>query len=246
MDKLLYISMTGAREISNAQATTANNLANAKTTSFKADLAQFRSMPAYGEGLPSRAFAMAERSGYNFEAGNLITTGRNLDIAIRGQGWFVTQNAQGEELLTRRGDLKITPNGELLNGADMPILGDGGPIALPPFEKIDIAKDGTITIVPLGAEASATAVVERIRMVNPDTEQLEKTTEGLFKTREEQAYQADAAVTLESGALESSNVSVVEELTNMINYSRQFEMQVKLMSSVEERGRAMDRLMQPS
>jgi len=246
VDNLLYVSMTGARETSLAQATTSNNLANAKTTGFKADLAQFRSMPVYGDGLPSRAFAMTERAGYNLDSGGTITTGRNLDVAIRGEGWLVVQDEQGAELLTRRGDLKISPNGQLVNGGNFPVLGDGGPIALPPFEKIDIAKDGTITILPLGAEANATAVVERIRLVNPDPASLEKNSQGLFKSREDEVFQADANITIESGALESSNVSVVSELTNMINYARQFEVQVKLMSSVEERGRALDRLLHPS
>jgi len=245
MDNMLYISMTGARETSMAQATAANNLANAKTTGFKADLAQFRAMPVYGDGLPSRAFAMTERPGYNFDQGAVITTGRNLDIAIAGEGWFVTQNEQGEEMLTRRGDLKISANGELLNGLDQPVMGDGGPIALPPFEKIDIAKDGSITILPLGAEANAVAIIDRIKMVKPDPATLEKSEKGLFKSIDGEAFVADAAVTLESGVLESSNVSVVEELTNMINLSRQFEVQVKLMGSVEENGRALDRLLQP-
>ncbi len=242
---MLYISMTGARETSLAQANAANNLANAKTTGFKADLAQFRSMPVYGDGHPTRAFAMSERPGHNFEQGAVKTTGRNLDIAIRGEGWFVTQNEGGEEVLTRRGDLKVTANGELLNAVNQPILGEGGPIALPPFEKIDIAKDGTVTILPVGAEANAIAVVDRIKMVNPDPATLEKNQQGLFYSLEGEPFEADAAVTLESGVLESSNVSVVEELTNMITLSRQFEVQVKLMSSVEERGSALDRLLQP-
>jgi len=236
--------MTGARETSMAQATSANNLANAKTTGFKADLAQFRAMPIYGDGYASRVFSMAERPGSNFESGGSMTTGRNLDVSIRGQGWFVVQNEQGEESLTRRGDFKITPNGELLNGANKPVMGDGGPIALPPFEKIDIAKDGTITIVPLGAESTATAIIDRIKMVNPDVSTLEKDKNGLFRSSEGEAFLSDAAVTLESGSLESSNVSVVEELTNMISLSRRFEVQIKLMSSVEERGRALDRLLQ--
>ena len=245
MDNMLYISMTGARETSYAQATAANNLANAKTTGFKADLAQFRAMPVYGEGLPTRAFVMSERPGFNFEQGSVITTGRNLDIAVRGEGWFVTQNEQGDEVLTRRGDLKVTANGELLNGLDQPILGDGGPIALPPFEKIDIAKDGTISILPLGAEANAIAVIDRIKMVNPAPATLDKNANGLFISREGEVFQNDAAVTLESGVLESSNVSVIKELTNMISLSRQFEVQVKLMSKVEENGRQLDQLLQP-
>jgi flagellar basal-body rod protein FlgF len=243
MDKLLYISMTGARETSMAQSTAANNLANAKTTGFKADLAQFRAMPAYGDGHASRVFAMSERPGYDFNSGGVKTTGRNLDVSIRDQGFFVVQTEQGTEALTRRGDLKITPNGELLNGANLPLMGDGGPIALPPFEKIDIAKDGTITIIPLGAEANAAAIVDRIKMVKPELTELQKNQQGLFVSTTGEGFDADASVTLESGVLESSNVSVVEELTNMITLSRQFEVQIKLMSSVEERGRALDRLL---
>ena len=235
--------MTGARETSLAQANSSNNLANAKTTGFKADLAQFRAMPVYGDGHASRVFSMAERPGYNFESGGIMTTGRDLDIAVRDQGWFVVQDEQGEQRLTRRGDLKVSPNGALFNGNNLPVMGDGGPIAIPPFEKLDIAKDGTITIIPLGAEANAPAVIDRIMMVKPELSSLEKDTQGLFKSRDGEPFVADAAVTLESGVLESSNVSVVEELTNMINLSRRFEVQVKLMASVEENGRALDRLL---
>ncbi len=245
MDKLLYIAMTGARETSLAQANTAHNLANSSTTGFKSDLAQFRAMPVYGDGLPSRAFAMAERPGHDLSAGGIVSTGNSLDIAIRGDGWLVTQGEQGEELLTRRGDLKISPNGELLNGVNQPIVGDGGPIIIPPFQKIDIAADGTISIRPVGAAANETAIVDRIKMVNPDPKTLIKNKQGLFASTEIQNFDSDINVKLHTGVIESSNVSVVEELTNMIQLSRQFEVQVKLMSSVEERGQALDRLLQP-
>jgi len=245
MDKLLYIAMTGAREASYAQATTAHNLANAKTAGFKADLAQFRAMPVYGDGMPSRVFAMSERPGYNLDSGPIETTNNPLDLAIRGPGWFVVQAADGSEALTRRGDLKITADGMLVNGVEQPVLGDGGPIILPPFEKIDIAKDGTITILPLGAEKTATAIVDRIRLVNPPSDSLSKREDGLFSVDEPALLEPDAGVALHAGALEKSNVSVVEELTNMINLSRQFELQIKMMASVEERGQALDRLLQP-
>lgn len=245
MDKLLYIAMTGARETSFSQANTAHNLANASTTGFKSDLAQFRAMPVYGDGLPSRAFAMAERPGHDLSSGGIQSTGNDLDVAIRGNGWLVTQGEQGEELLTRRGDFKISPNGELMNGANQPIIGDGGPIIIPPFQKLDIAADGTISIRPVGAAANETAIVDRIKLVNPDPKTLLKNKQGLFSSTETQNFDSDINVKLHTGVLESSNVSVVEELTNMIQLSRQFEVQVKLMSSVEERGQALDRLLQP-
>ncbi|MBV1910133.1 MAG: flagellar basal body rod protein FlgF [Kangiellaceae bacterium] len=245
MDKLLYIAMTGARETGLAQAKTANNLANASTTAFKADFAQFRAMPVYGDGHASRVFAMTERPGYRLSGGGEVTTGRDLDVSIRGQGWMVTQNEEGEELLTRRGDLKIDANGTLTDGIGNVIFGDGGPISIPPFEKIDIAADGTISIRPVGAQPNETAIVERIRLVNPDPKDLFKTTEGLFKSSDTEIFDNDIGVSLQTGMLEGSNVSVVEELSNMIAMSRKYEVQVKMMASVEERGQALDRLLQP-
>lgn len=245
MDKLLYIAMTGARESSFAQAKTAHNLANASTSGFKADLAQFRAMPVYGEGLPSRAFAMSERPGHSLEQGGFQTTGRDLDVSINGEGWLVTQGNDGEELLTRRGDLKISANGALTNGINQVIMGDGGPITIPPFEKIDIASDGTISIRPVGAQPNETAIVDRIKLVNPDPKTLQKNEQGLFKSTETDIFENDISVSLQTGGIEGSNVKVVEELTNMIHLSRQFEVQIKLMSSVEERGQALDRLLQP-
>ena len=245
MDKLLYIAMTGAREASYSQAKTAHNLANASTTAFKADLAQFRAMPVYGEGMPSRVFAMSEQPGHRLEDGGRTPTGRDLDVSIKGQGWLVIQNENGEELLTRRGDLKIDANGILTNGSDQQILGDGGPISIPPFEKIDIGTDGTITIRPVGAQPNETAIVDRLRLVNPEPKSLYKDSQGLFKSRDTDTFENDVSVTLQTGGIEASNVSVVEELSNMIELSRQYEVQIKLMSSVEERGQALDRLLQP-
>jgi len=245
MDKLLYIAMTGARESSYAQAKTAHNLANASTTAFKADFAQFRSMPIYGEGTPSRVFAMTERPGHRLSDGGSTPTGRELDVAIEGVGWLVIQGANGEELLTRRGDLKIDANGILSNGVNQKIMGEGGPISIPPFEKLDISADGTITIRPLGALSSETAIIDRIKLVNPDPQSLFKDINGLFRSSQTETFNDDIAVTLSTGRLEASNVSVVEELSHMIELSRQYEVQIKLMASVEERGQALDRLLQP-
>lgn len=245
MDKLLYISMTGARESSYAQANTAHNIANASTTAFKADLAQFRSMPVVGEGHQSRVFAMNERPGHSLEQGGFKTTGYALDISIADKGWLVTTASDGSERLTRRGDLKVDIDGALTNGAGHPIMGDGGPIFIPPYQKIEIGKDGTITILPKGAQPKETAIVDRLKLVNPDPTGLVKDTRGLFKSTQVDFFENDLSVSLRSGGLEASNVSVVEELTNMINLSRKYEAQVKLMSTVEERGQAVDRLLQP-
>jgi len=245
MDKLLYIAMTGARESSFSQAKTAHNLANASTTGFKADLAQFRSMPVYGDGAASRVFAMSERPGHRLDDAGSTPTGRDLDVFIDGVGWLVVQARDGKEGLSRRGDLKIDANGTLTDGVGKQILGDGGPISIPPFEKIDFASDGTITIRPIGAQPNETAIVDRVRLVNPDPQFLYKDTNGLFRSSETEDFENDVLVKLQTGGLEGSNVSVVEELSSMIDLSRKYEVQIKMMSSVEERGQALDRLLQP-
>lgn len=245
MDRMLYLSMTGASQIMQAQAITTNNLANVSTTGFKADLAQFRSMPVFGDGMPSRVYAMTERPGTDLSAGAHNHTGRELDMAVRGEGWIAVQAPDGGEAYTRAGDLHISSAGLLVNGAGHPILGDnGGPIAIPPYEKIDIATDGTITIRPLGQQANVLAQVERIKLVLPEADQLTKGEDGLMRSKDGGVLPPDATVQLVAGTLETSNVSVVDSMVRLIELSRQYETQVKMMNTAKENDAASDRLMQ--
>lgn len=244
MDKMLYIAMTGASETLRSQAAVSHNLANVSTTGFREDYNQFRSMPVYGETLPSRAYAMSERPGVNFNAGSIQSTGRDLDMAINGDGWFVVQDANGNEAFTRRGDLRLTVNGILETGDGRPVLGSGGPIAIPPAESVEIAADGTISVRPLGQAAKALVQVDRVKLVNPPLDQLEKGEDGLFRVRDPKLrVEEDANVRLVAGALESSNVSAVDALTKMINLGRMFEMQIKVMKTAEQNDEAAAQMM---
>ncbi len=235
MDKMLYIAMSGAKQNMHALSVNANNLANAKTTGFKADLAQARTMQAFGEGMPTRAFSMTERASQNFDSGSLITTGRDLDVAIQGDGWLAVQTADGTEAYTRSGQLRVTEAGALETmGGDL-VVGEAGPVFLPlPVSNINISNDGTIVVRPEGAPANALEEVGRIKMVNPDVRQIEKGNDGLFRRKDGNVEQADITVQLRSGMLESSNVNPVNEMTDMIALQRQFEMQLKLMKTAEE------------
>ncbi|MCH2057765.1 MAG: flagellar basal-body rod protein FlgF [Thalassotalea sp.] len=235
MDKMLYIAMSGAKQNMHALSVNANNLANAKTTGFKADLAQARTMQAFGEGMPTRIFSMTERASQNFDSGSLITTGRDLDVAIQGDGWLAVQTADGTEAYTRSGQLRVTEAGALETmGGDL-VVGEAGPVFLPlPVSNINISNDGTIVVRPEGAPANALEEVGRIKMVNPDVRQIEKDTDGLFRRKDGNVEQADITVQLRSGMLESSNVNPVNEMTDMIALQRQFEMQLKLMKTAEE------------
>ena len=243
MDRMLYVAMNGASETLVAQAANTNNLANSSTTGFRADLAAFRSMPVFGYGYPTRVYSMAEHPGVDFSAGTISATGRELDVAVNGQGWIAVQTRDGSEAYTRAGDLRLNTVGQLVTGAGLPVMGNDGPIAIPPSSKIEIAADGTISTLPIGQPLNALAVVNRIKLVNPPLDQLQKGSDGLFRTKTGTAAEADANVQLVSGSLESSNVNPVESMVNMITLARQYEMQVKAMRSVEENDQAAVKLL---
>lgn len=243
MDRNLYIAMSGAKQILLAQASNSNNLANANTTGFRKDLQQFRAMPVYGTGFPSRVYAMSERPAVDFSAGAIQSTGRDLDVAINGNGWIAVQTQEGTEAYTRAGDLRISPDGILQTGRGFPVIGNGGPIAIPPVQKIFIGNDGTISIIPAGENATNLAVIDRIKLVSPAFDQLEKRNDGLLHLTEPVDLDPSADVGLESGALEGSNVNAVEAMVNMIELARQFELQVKMMKAVEENSSAAAQLM---
>lgn len=245
MDKALFIAMSGAKQSMLAQRAHANNLANLKTTGFKEDFTQARSMPVYGEHYPTRAYAMTERPGTNFDAGPLIQTGNNLDVAVKGDGWIAVQAEDGTEAYTRAGDLNIDINGQLRTGKGLPVLGNGGPIVLPPSAKVEIGADGTISVLPLGAAAVGLAQIDRIRLVNPDPANLEKGEDGLIHLKEGvPPPDFDAAIQVEPGFLEGSNVNAVSALTDILSLSRQYELQVKLMSQAEQISQSTARLLQ--
>ena len=246
MDKSLYVAMTGAIQNMRDTAIHANNLANVSTTGFRSDYAQARSMPVFGETYASRVYAMEENPGTNFDTGTLIETGRELDIAVNGEGWIVVQATDGSEAYTRAGELRVDSVGILRSGNGLPVMGQGGPIALPPFEKITIGGDGTISIQGVGAGPESVAQVERIKLVNPDAAQLYKGTDGLMRQRNGLAAPADASVGIATGFIEGSNVNAVEALTELISLSRQFELHVKMMNTAEENSESSARLLQLS
>jgi flagellar basal-body rod protein FlgF len=244
MDRLLYVAMSGADQALRAQAANSHNLANVSTHGFHADLSTFRSMPVFGPGHPTRVYAMAERPGTDMSHGSIVQTGRELDVAVKTDGWIAVRSPDGTEAYTRAGDLRINTAGQLETGAGYAVLGNAGPIAIPPADKVEIAADGTISVLPHGEQASTLAVVDRIRLVKPDPAQLEKGHDGLMHLKPGSApAQPDAAVQLVPGALEQSNVNAVEAMIGMISLARQFEMQVKMMSMAEDMDQASAQMM---
>lgn len=245
MDKMMYVAMSGARQIMLKQATNSHNLANLNTTGFKADIDNFKSMQVYGPGHPGRVYGEDNRAGIDLTPGQLISTGTPLDVALNGDGFIAVQDVDGSESYTRDGSLRVTQQGVLVTSAGHPVLGEGGPITLSPYSDILIGVDGTISIQPLGQSGGELAILDRIKMVNPDPATIKRNERGLFTTEEEE-LPADAAVSLVSETLETSNVNSVEALVTMIELSRQFEAQVKMMGAAEDNDIAAAQLLKLS
>lgn len=233
MDRLIYTAMTGAKHILEQQATVSHNLANATTTGFRAQVDAFRAVPVQGEGLPTRAFVVDSTVGSDFAPGPLQHTGRELDVALQGAGWFAVQLEDGSEAYTRHGSLKLSENGVLQTHNGLSVLGDGGPISVPPDTVVEIARDGTVSAIPTTNDKNAVNELGRIKLVNPAPDTLVRGDDGLFRLKGGGAAEADGDVSLIGGTLEGSNVNVVDAMVNMISLARQFEVHMKLLQNAE-------------
>ncbi len=243
MDRFLYLGMSGAKQLQLSQAVNANNLANASTTGFRADLQAFTSEAVAGPGFDSRVNALVGGSGIDLAFGPLRETGRRLDIALNGEGFIAVQAPDGSEGLTRAGDLQVGPGGLLTTATGNYVLGDAGPIAVPPDQRVYIEPDGSVVVRPDDDQASG-AVVGRIRLVDPDPATLRRRDDGLIVSSE--PLVADAGVRVRAGALEQSNVNPVREMVRMIELSRLWEMNVKTMTAAEDNARSAASLVQLS
>lgn len=233
MDRLIYTAMTGAKHTLEQQATTSHNLANATTTGFREQIDQFRAVPVQGAILPTRTFVVDSSTGSNFASGAIQQTGRELDVAIQGEGWLVVEAADGSEAYTRNGSLKMDENGLLLTRDGLTVQGDSGPLSIPPGSSLAVAADGTISLLPEGSEPTGLTTVGRLKMVNPPAADLVRGDDGLFRLKSGEPAIADPEVSVISGALEASNVNVVDAMVDMISLARQFDMQIKLLERAE-------------
>ncbi|PAA39977.1 flagellar biosynthesis protein FlgF [Pseudomonas fragi] len=243
MDKYLYVAMTGASQNALAQKAHANNLANISTNGFQRDLEQARSMPVFGDSFPARAFALTERPATDFSQGALVETGRDLDVAVSGDGWLAVQAPDGSEAYVRTASMNVDALGILRAGNGMPIMGNGGPIAVPPQQQIEVGEDGTISIRAQGEGPRVMAQVDRIKLVQPDLKTMTKGLDGLIHTNDGQPAPADANVRVTSGFLQASNVNAVDEMTSVLALSKQFELHIKMMNTAKEDDQAMTRVL---
>jgi flagellar basal-body rod protein FlgF len=239
MDRMIYLSMTGAKATMQRQDVLAHNLANVSTNGFRAELSAFRAVPVRGDGASTRVFSLETTTGYNAQPGVVTATGRNLDVAMQGNAWLAVQGLDGTEAYTRAGALDASAEGLLVTRNGLVVLGDGGPLSIPPNAAVSIAADGTVSATVGNAKPQP---VGKLKLVTPEVP-LQRGEDGLFRAADGSDLPADAAARVQDGALEGSNVSAVETMIAMITAARQFEQQVKMMQTAEEDEKAATRLL---
>ena len=242
MDRLIYTAMSGASAAAQRQAVLANNLANASTQGFRAELSAFRAVPLRGDGATTRVFTVEATTGHDTCAGSVERTGRDLDLAAQGQAWFAVQGLDGTEAYTRGGAFQVSSGGTLVNSAGLVVLSDGGaPIDVPQGAHIAIGTDGTVTAK---TEGQPGATLGRIKLATEDAEnRLVRGEDGLFRTATQEPLASDANARVESGALEGSNVNPVEAMVGMIAAARQFDQQMRLLQNTETADKAASQLL---
>lgn len=239
MDRLIYLSMAGAKATLQRQDTLANNLANASTNGFRAEMQAFRAVPVRGDGATTRAYVLESSVGHDTRAGPVETTGRPLDVAMQGNAWLAVQALDGTEAYTRAGSLHVNAEGQLMLPSGLPVNGDGGPITVPANARVDVANDGSISAT---VGNNKPTVVGKLKLVTPEA-RLERGSDGLFRAADGADLPTDATARLRSGALEGSNVSAVETMVSMIAAARQFEQQMKMLQGAEQREQGASKLL---
>lgn len=233
IDKAIFLGMNGAANSMRRLEVVTNNLSNAATTGFKQDLMTQTQYPLEGGGIPARTYALENHVYPNFKQGPIVDTGKPLDVAISGDGFIAVQSSSGGEAYTRNGSF-IVKNGLLTTQTGQLVLGVNGIINIPPnVANISIGRDGSISVRERGADPTEPITIGQLKLVNPATTDLHKGEDGYFVLGEESGNAPISnQVQLVPGAVEGSNVSAVDQLTNLIELSRQFDMDVQLMKTV--------------
>jgi flagellar basal-body rod protein FlgF len=246
MDRMIYTAMTGAAQSLEQQSVVANNLANASTTGFRAQLSAFRNVPMNFENSgddSTRTFVLSSTPTADYTPGPIQQTGNPLDVAIQGPGWLSVQTADGTEAYTRSGNLHVDANGQLVTANNLPVMGANGPMAIPPGADVTIGSDGTVSALMPGDPPTAIATIDQLKLVNPDASTITRGDDGLFRTADGQPADADPTVSVAPASLEGSNVNPVSAMVDMITNARQFQLQTKLLQNADQNDQAANALL---
>jgi flagellar basal-body rod protein FlgF len=244
MDKLAFVAMNGANSMTQRVDAIAHNLANLNTNGFKAQLTAFRAAPALGDGAKTRVHTVESTPRPDYTTGPMLQTGRNLDVAVQGSGWLTVQLANGQEAYTRDGNLMVNPQGVLVNPRGQAVLTDqGDTLLIDDNRQIEIARDGTVSVVPLTGQINQATILGKLKLVNPEASQITRREDGLFTATNGRPLPDDNTVALASGYLEGSNVNSVDALVGMIKAQRMFESHMKLIQTADQNSQAANQLL---
>lgn len=249
MDRAIYTAMGAASAALTQQSVAANNLANAATTGFRAQLAAFRAAPVNGPTLATRTLVIPSVPGNDFSPGPINISGNNLDVALDQHGWLAVRLPDGGEAYTRNGRIEIDSAGGL-RVQNYPLLGaDGQPLTVPPGAAITFGPDGTLSVLGDGEEPKTLVQIGQLKLVRLEPDSLRHDDSGLFtltataRAQRGAVLPADSTLRLTPGAFEGSNVSPVQTMVEMIGNARSFEMQMKVISNVNDNARAGNQLL---
>jgi len=234
MDHLIYTAYSGLTGSMVSQQVIASNMANAQTIGFRAEMLNHQPTTLKGPSIEARAMTQGEVRGANMKQGAMIETGNPLDVALTGQTMLAVQGADGEEAYTRRGDLTVDASGVMSNGDGRPVIGDAGPVTVPPGARITIAPDGTVLAATAENPDQPPQVVAKLKLVSTGGSQIEKGLDGLFRVTSGGALPVDEDAKLTPGSLEQSNVDPTRVLVEMVEAQRLFDMRTKLIATARE------------
>jgi flagellar basal-body rod protein FlgF len=242
MDRLIYTAMTGANAAASRQSVLANNLANASTPGFRAQLSTYRAVPLRGEGATTRVFAVEATAGHLDTPGPAMRTDRSLDAMTTGNAWFTVQGLDGTEAHTRNGHFEVSPEGTLVTGSGLPVLSNGGsPISVPAGAEVSIGHDGNISAKVGKQPANG---IGKLKLVTPTADDpLRRGEDGLFRAVSGDPLNNDDNARVQVGSLEGSNVNPIESMVGMIQTARQFETQMRLLQTAESNDRSAGQLL---
>jgi flagellar basal-body rod protein FlgF len=246
MERLVQVASNAMRIHAENQRLIAAGMANANTVGFKRDYANSSSAYFTGPDGQDRVYPTRSENSVDLDIGKMIPTENPLDVALDSNGFFAAKKTNGEDVLSRRGDLRVGVDRQLRNGEDVIMQGDAGPIIIPPYESIEISRDGSILVRAPGSEpTTAPIAVGRLKLVNTPFANVEKGVDGLLRTRDKSVPPVDANVTVNPKSLEASNISPIENMVEMLNSSRSFEINVKLLATAKELDSETAKLMRP-
>ncbi|MYL97530.1 flagellar hook-basal body complex protein [Novosphingobium sp. FGD1] len=243
MDRLIYTAVSGMNASLNRERVIASNMANAQTIGFKAEILQATPMTLEGPQLETRSLSSTEVTGASMKAGGLNRTNYPLDVAMQGDAMLAVQAMDGGESYTRRGDLSVTVTGVLQNGDGLPVIGQGGPITVPPGFKVTIGPDGSVLAADPETPDAAPQVLDRLKLVSTTGTRIAKDVAGQFRVPDGGILPVDENAQVIPGALEQSNVNPSEVLVEMVAAQRLFDMRTKLVQTAGTLDEAGARLM---